>query len=250
MLKLKNLIVFITCWSLFIAPATAVSPTPEPTPSIAKEIKERVQERINSIKQQGKTKAFWGTFKKRTDSTLVLDTAGGEKRVKTDDQTIFVNFSKKEIKISELEIGNFIIALGYWQENESIIAKRVIVLAKEPKPSPERRAVLGKVSEIDKSKKILTIVQLPKKTNINIQVESSTVITKKVDKSVKKVLFAAIEVDDQIIAVGSKKADAGILSAKIIHATPTPTTTTKQKLSPTPTPTTKKPANVSPTPTE
>lgn len=251
---------------LFIAPSYAQSPspsktsptptrqiTPQPTESVNDEIKERVRERIENIKQSAQKRAFWGTLKDRTNSVLVIDSVAGERRIKTDQQTVFVGTGKRELKISDLEIGNFIIALGYWQENGALNAKRIIVLTKPPKPAIQRNAVYGNVAQINEVKKTLVLNTIPKRNSVSIQISSSTIITKKADGRIKKVVFGAIEVGDRLVVVGTQKEEGGILTAKIIHVTPglagekeeiTPSPTKAVK--PTPTP---KTPRLSPTPT-
>ncbi len=226
-MKISGFILLYTLYCiLHTSTVVAQSPTPtkqvalQPTPTVGEDIKEKVKERIESIKLQSQKRAFWGIFKKRVDTTLILETVQGEKRIKTDDKTVFVNATKKQIKITDLEIDNFIIALGYWQENGTLTAKRVIVLTKAPKPAPQRQIVFGRVSQIDKNKKILAITHPKKKTITEIKVESSTIITKKVDGSIKKVVFAAINIGDRLVAITTKKTTEEILTAKIIHVVP------------------------------
>jgi hypothetical protein len=219
--------------------AFAQTPTDTPTPTASQEIKEKVQERIDQIKENAKKKAFWGTLKSINDTTLVLDGPKGEKRIKTDDTTIFVDSAKKTIKISDLEIGNFIIAMGFWTENGTLQGKRISVLKTAPKPVPVRIAFMGKVTDIVSDESILSITQTKKDgLTYEVSVTSKTVLTKKVDGSVKKVLFSALSTGDMVVVIGLKEKENNAVTAKIIHviplfsiSTPTPT----DKLTPTPT---------------
>ncbi|MFZ5366263.1 MAG: hypothetical protein ACOZBZ_03120 [Patescibacteria group bacterium] len=263
-LKILRFLIVIFIFSFFIfhlAPALAQSPTPESTTpgQVRQEIKERVQERIEQIQEQFKKRAFWGTLKEISNSTLVLETPRGERRVKTDKETKFFGPGRKEIKFADLEIGNFIIALGFWQENGTLQGKRVIALTKTPKPAIKRHAVYGKVADISEEEKVLSLVH-PTKSGITFEVKitDQTIITKKVEgppageaRKIKKVNFEAIEIGDRVVAVGTREKEGGTLTAKLVHVIPgiakglekiTPTPT--EKVSPTPT---KKPT---PTPTE
>jgi hypothetical protein len=216
----------------------AQTPTDTPTPTASQEIKEKVQERIDQIKENAKKKAFWGTLKAINDTTLVLDSPKGEKRIKTDDTTVFVDSTKKTVKISDLEIGNFVIAMGFWTENGTLQGKRISVLKTAPKPAPARIAFMGKVTDIVSDENILSITQTKKDgLTYEVSVTSKTMLTKKVDASVKKILFGAIATDDRVVVIGLKEKNNNAVTAKIIHVissskVPTPT----KNLSPTPTP--------------
>jgi len=245
-----SVFILLLCLSVAWAQnARAQSPTPT---GVREEIKEKVQERIEQIQTEFKKRAFWGTLKEITNSTLVLDTPRGERRVKTDEETKFFGAGKKEIKLADLEIGNFIIALGYWQENGTLEGKRITALTQAPKPAVRRYAVYGRVADISEEEKILSIVH-PTKSDVTYQVkvESSTIITKKVEGKIKKVTFSEIEIGDRVVAVGTKAEGNETITAKLIHVIPgkatgleevTPTPT--EKVTPTPT---KKPT---PTPAE
>ena len=231
-----------------------VSPTATPS-GIPDEIKEKVKQRIEEIKQQVLKRAFWGTLKERVDSTLVIKAADGEKRIKTNTNTVFVGTGKKEVKIADLEIDNFILALGDWQENGTLMAKRVLVMAKAPKPAPQRYAFFGKVSQISKDKKMITVSALKSENTEQIQIASTTIINKIVEGKPKQVVFAAIQTGDLVVVIGTKKTESSPLTAKIIKIVsssassviPTATPTPVQK-KPTPTPT--KSVKPSPTPTK
>lgn len=234
----------------FIVPAIAITPTPTPTP--AENIKQKVQERIDNLATESQKKAFWGTLKNITNATLIVDSTDGEKRIKTDSSTVFLTANKKAVKINDLEIGNFLIALGLWQENGTLDGKRIIVLPTAPKPAPVRNAYSGQTSKIDKGTKILTITKPNQNLTTKIQVASSTIITKMVDGKITPITHDKINLNDWITAVGTQKVDGGVLTAKRIHIIPglsKPTTIPSTTLRASPTPTTKTSTKISPTPT-
>ena len=207
--------------------AFAQTPTNTPTPTASQEIKEKVQERIDQIKENAQKKAFWGTLKTINDTTLVLDSPRGEKRIKTDNTTLFVDSAKKTLKIADLEIGNFVIAMGFWTENGTLQGKRLIVLKTAPKRAPVRIAFMGKITDIAKDENILSITQIKKDgLTYEVSVTSKTVLTKKVDGSVKKVLFSALTTGDRLIVIGTKEQVNNAVTAKIIHVIPSTSVTT------------------------
>lgn len=250
---MKKIIIITTLLCCYISTLTIVfaqTPTNTPVPTTSQEIKDKVQERIDQIKEDAQKKAFWGTLKAINDTTLVLEGPRGEKRIKTDSTTKFVDSAKREVKFSDLEIGNFIIAMGFWKENGTLEGKRILVLAQAPKPTPLRIAFMGMVTDIVKDENILSVTQIKKDgLTYEVSVTSKTILTKKVDGSIKKVLFGAIATSDRLVVIGLKEKENNAVTAKIIHVIPssssqtstpsiklTPTPSLKPTLTPTPTP--------------
>lgn len=206
-------------------PVLAVTPTASPSVAAekkdtAEEIKEKVQERIENIKEGAQKRAFWGILKNRSGLVLIIDSKGEEKRIKTTADTVFIGSNKKPVKIEDLEIGNFLIAMGSWQGNGNLDAKRILVMASAPKPSPKRIAFMAQVTKIDSTKQTLTVTRNKNNSSETIAINSNTMITKKVDQSVKKIAFGAISLNDTLVVVGTQKEEGEVITAKIIHVIP------------------------------
>lgn len=253
MRKITLIVILLYCYIATLTMATAQTPTAKatvtPTPTsttTSEEIKEKVQARIEEINDKAKKRAFWGTLEEINGTTLIISGPKGEKRIKTDETTVFVNSAKKTIKITDLEIGNFLIAMGYWKENGTLEGKRVIVLKAAPKPAIKRNAISGKVNEIVKGESVISITSgKDNQTTYEVTFTGKTVITKKVDGKIKKVTFDAIAVGDRIVIVATKVTEGNGFTAKIAHIIPgLVTPTPSAKLTPTPT------KKLSPTPTE
>ena len=243
---MKKILVALIIFLLLVSPVVAQTPPPEEEatpPGKVQEIREQAQERIMALRQAAKKRAYWGELVEITNSTLVLENPRGEKRVKTDDDTKFF-LGKTATSFEDLEIDNFIIAMGYLDENGVLEAKRVISLKKAPKPAIKRHAVYGKVSDISEDEKILALTHPKKEVTYEVQVTGTTRITKKVEEEIKKATFADIEIGDRVVAIGTKEEESETITARKVHVIPgkakglekvTPTPT--EEVTPTPTPT-------------
>lgn len=264
MKKLSLIFTFYLLLFSYSASAFAISPTPtppptgEPTSTVTptdppdriQQIKDRVTERLEEIKEKAQIRAFWGTLKQINNSTLVLETSRGEKRVKTDDNTK-VTLDKKEIKVTDLAIGNFLIVIGTVDKTEILNATKIMAFSKPPKSALKRQVIHGKVTSIQDSIKVLTITNSKKPSlTYEVKVDSKTVITEFVDGKIQKVNFASIAEGDRVVAIATK--DTTLFTAKIIHVIPTSTTgkaTGQTEDTLTPTPTVKPKSSPTPTPT-
>lgn len=235
-INLKLFFLFLSLFLLSLPVQTfGQTPTPDETNTAsesASEIRKKAQEKILSLKEASNRRAFWGELKEINNSTLLLENPKGERRIKTDEETEFFS-GKTEIKSTDLEIGNFIIALGYLDENNTLSAKRIISVKTAPKPAIKRYVAYGIVSDISEDEEILAINHNKKDVTYEVAVNDKTVITKKVAGKIKKIAFVDIEDQDRLVAIGTKKGGEETITAKLIHIIPSQD---KEAQEPTPTP--------------
>lgn len=231
---MKKITLFLTLLTFLILPllgnrtlVKAVTPSvtpPATTPTTsldrAQEIKDRVEERLQEVKDKANRKGFWGTLKQVSNTTLIVDTANGERRVKTSDDTK-ISLDKKDSNFADLGIGNFLIVNATTDKSENYSAKRISAFSKPPQPGVKRQAVIGKVTSFKADQKLLTITHLKKSLSYDVKVNDKTVITKKVDGKIKKVPFDTITLGDRVVAIAYKEKETStVFTAKIIHVIP------------------------------
>jgi hypothetical protein len=240
----------------------AVSPTPEPTATGSPDIKEKIEERIQKVLTTNlqQKRAFAGEI---TDINTVIElkTREGDKQTMIDNASFFGSNGGK-IKLEDLEIGNYIIAMGYLNENGVLDGRRIVVSSK-PKDF-SRQVIFGKVTDLSSDGERVLTVKNPKNENVyEIAVNNQTVITQILQDQSENVDFDQIKKDNYIIVIeNSKTLGQGINASSIqiipdwtswITATNESTTgestqsATSSSGKPTPTPT--KAAKISPTPT-
>lgn len=244
---MKTKIISLLIISLFVfssAPEIlAQSPTPdEKVKEIREAVKEKVREEIQQT-QKGQKKAFVGEITEISNSTLVLKTLSNEQQAEIDSEATILNIKKNKIEFEDLEIGNYVIAMGYLGENEVLQAKRVVV-TKEPE-TPTRQVVVGRVTDISDDEKIITVKNEKKGVVYMVEATSKTTITQKLEEDeVEEVKFGQIEEGDWLITIGTPTEDEEkIITAKLIHLVPgknkpKPTPTAEVEEEPAPSPTT------------
>jgi len=139
-----------------------------PKEKVMEEIKKQIEQGANQnldkikgvLEQQAKNKLYGyaGKIKSIDQQTLTLDTSDGLKQVEVASSATIYKLSAKQVKTTitfdQIEIDEFIIALGSKEEKEVLLGKRLLVI---PLPSPglKRKIVTGQVTEIDDTKIIL-----------------------------------------------------------------------------------------------
>jgi len=94
---------------------------------------------------QNQKRGFFGQITDLFNQTIVIQTDQGKKTAKIDEETEIVDQKKSKVKFEDLEIGGYLIAMGYAETPEEVLAKRIVIT---PKPAETNRlAVMGKLIE-------------------------------------------------------------------------------------------------------
>jgi len=230
--KLTIFTLIALCFLLSAIAVKAVSPTPEATDSAVQEIRDKVKEIVREKiegAQQGQKAGFFGEISKITDSLLTIQTNQGEKQLNVATDAAILQNGKKAT-LEDLETGSFSIGMGYLEDTNLLDTKRLVVSKKTE--LPVREVAFGQVTDISSEEEILTIKNEKKNLIYTIEIDSKTVITKKMAGKVTKIKFADIVEDDKLVAVGApSENEHKIITAKIIYVIPGFT----EEVSPTPT---------------
>lgn len=214
----------------FVPGVFGQSPTPgEKVKEIRNAVKEKVREKLEET-QEGQKKAFVGEIAEVSNSTLTLETRSGKQQAEVDEKATIIGKNRSEINFEDLEIGDYVIAIGYLDENEVLQAKRVVV-TKELE-TPTRQVAVGRVTDISADEKIITVKNEKKGMIYTVEATTKTTITKKPDEGeAEKINFNKIEENDWLVAIGTPtENEEKIITAKLIHVIPG-----KSKPEPTPT---------------
>ena len=139
--------------------AQSPTPTQAATPTISEdEVKNSLQERLKKTAQEKGDKAdqvlgaknklaVVGKLSDVSNNTLTIRTRGETNElVTTDAETTFVR-NNKTVKREDIQIGDWVIAMGYRGDNGNsvVIAKRVVAKDKQTE-YPKRVSIMGKVT--------------------------------------------------------------------------------------------------------
>lgn len=237
MKKMSFFLLLASGYWLVVTSALAASPTPRPSPDLSptptneiensvdekiKEIrdavKEKVREKVEEVKL-GQKRAYVGEITQINDLTLTLSTPTGTKQVNVAEEAVIVGKGSKKIAFSDIKVGDFCIVMGYVGENNVLDGRRIVISAK-PKPL-NREVAFGGVTDTSEEEKVLTVRNEKKNVVYTVEVTDKTIITKKVDGSVKKVKFADIVKGDCLVAIGTpSENEEKFITAKLIHVIP------------------------------
>lgn len=158
--------------------------TPKPesqTTSSESGVREIVLKKVEDILNS--PKAYIGIVTDIAEKTIQLKTDSGtieQVSAKDEDLTVIKqNPTAKEVKFTDIAIGDYIVAMGYRNGNHVLSAKRILIT--QPTPVPQYKIIYGIVKSITKKEIIInetdkiTITSKTKLSNKNIK-EGDTVI--------------------------------------------------------------------------
>jgi len=164
-----------------ITPALAAEEASPAGETVTDKIKERLQDTVSeglvAIKEEitGKAtaprkKAYLGKISSLDETSLTLTYKEQNFNVNLSEDTVFVKGTNTAIDWEDLEVNNFVIAMGFYHpDTESFTALRVSLI-KEPEPPVNQQLVQGRISEVDGQKITLNgkTLTLNKKTVLTI----------------------------------------------------------------------------------
>ncbi|HET7099103.1 MAG TPA: hypothetical protein VFI61_02635 [Patescibacteria group bacterium] len=163
--------------------------TPAPDASGDASIRQKVVQKVEEL--LNKPKAYIGVVTDITDSTIQIKTLESEiKQISTssdDIAVIKVGTTTKTVKLTDISIGDFVVAMGYVNSSSVLSAQRILITS--PITEPKITATLGKISDIDE-------VVANKKTTLAKAVKTKML---KIAENDQIIFVTAIDNDSPII---------------------------------------------------
>jgi hypothetical protein len=159
-------------------------------------IDEKVENKLENV--QNMAEFFQGTITDITDGGVQIKTKEGEiKQISyTSGSTSFAKIGKTttKITITDIALGDYIIALGYKEDNGLLNAFRILVT--QPASSEDIKIFFGTVLKKNKTD---MVVSEKNSGEIDIEIDNNTKTYKGVTSNPEKVRFADIKEDNLVI---------------------------------------------------
>jgi hypothetical protein len=130
---MKIFILVLLNLALFACPIQAVSPTLGDTVDTNKveDITDKLKEIVKSTSTEqepisNQPKSFFGTITQINDNLMVIISDNQNKILQLSDETICINSNRQKIKASEFKVGQTILAMGYFNQDNSLDCRRII----------------------------------------------------------------------------------------------------------------------------
>lgn len=125
----------------------------EATENLKTRLKESLEEAkisLISTPDENAPRAYVGTVVDLIQSNIEVKTKDGTRYAKTDDETTIIRTpGNTQIELEDIRIDDFIISMGYSENDSTILAKRVIV-SQSIEPTLEKTTGKGTIIDFDK----------------------------------------------------------------------------------------------------
>jgi hypothetical protein len=207
----KILVVYSSAFEL-----KSTEATPEPDATGDAEIRQKVQEKVQAT--LFKPKAYLGSVTDIAESTIQIKSSSGEiKQISTAEGEVAVinatGQTSKTVKLTDIAIGDFIVAMGYMNGNSVLKAQRILITL--PVTDPQVEASYGKITEA--ALKTLTVQKIKTEDQEELTPDSSTDIYSVEAGESSIIKMSAIEEESQIMYVKSTEDDEETLRTLFIY---------------------------------
>ncbi len=226
----KLLLVYSSEFAKELESATAsATPTDTSSSDSANAVRQKVQEKLNAVSLN--PTAALGTITDLTDNTIQIKLQTGEiQQISIDkNSATFIKSTKgvtKEIKFSDVAIGDFIIAMGTKNGNGILHAKRVLIT--DPLKETKRQIIFGQATDLARLK--LTLKNPKDGKGVNMEPDDQIKIIDLANPDNPTNRFSQIDEGDTIIGVGTKNDDTfAARTVVLIKNGPTPSPSPSSK---------------------
>jgi len=165
--------------------------------------KEKVRDQIqedSALSLDNPKRAFAGEIIKITDNQVTLDTPRlGELQIIIPATVIIIGQNKAKTTFDKLQIGDYILAMGLLSSTTQLEGKRILVI---DKPEPENRSIIfGKISDISKEEKVLTLKNEKRNEVYSLEIVSTSKMTKKAADKVTNIDITGLKTGDQVLVI-------------------------------------------------
>lgn len=161
---------------------TNTTPTPSTQNDKVEDVKNIVKQLVKGTSSEtisSQPKSFFGTITQIEETQITIDIQGQSKTLYIDDETTFVNSKKKQGKVSDFKVGQTVIAMGYFNQDQSLDCRRLVYTDSKDIEN-NNQIVTGQIVDVSQSQTSPIFVLIPiqnKNSQYQIKTDSKTEFT-------------------------------------------------------------------------
>ena len=167
---------------------------------LADSIRYRVEQKVSQALKS--PKALLGTVTDISENTLQIKSSGGEIEqisVSSDTSALVIGKTNKEVKVTDIAIGDYIVAMGFMNGNGVLDTKRILITS--PDEATFRMAIFAKVSKDNNTSLITQLIRTGEDKKVTPQKGAGVFLIS--EGKTSKITFAKINLEDTLVAIGT-----------------------------------------------
>ncbi len=191
---------------------------------LRKSIQEKVEEKLNSIINDQERRSWIGIIKEKMETGFKLESGDKTRTVTINDEVVIINEKRKSIEFDDLEVNQRLVAMGYAQIDNTLEAKRIVLLPK----AVERKikVIFGTIKDKSEENEIL-LVTTHDEQEYELILGKETKLKQRVENKMEEIKYQEIKTGQKIIAVitptKSNSSTYDVKSVLVISPSPAPT---------------------------
>jgi hypothetical protein len=117
----------------------------EDVKGIREEVEKKVRDKIDEIVSKQEKRGWIGTITEITSTGFVIETDQETRTVTLNDEATIINRNRQQITFGDLEESQRVIAMGYLQIDNTLDARRVVIV--EQKDKIQKMSIFGTITE-------------------------------------------------------------------------------------------------------
>lgn len=162
--------------------AQTVTATPTTQNDKVEDVKNIVKQLVKGTSAEAvssQPKSFFGAITQIEDTQITIDIQDRPKTLYVDDETTYVNSKQKQGKISDFKVGQTVIAMGYFNQDQSLDCRRLVYTDSKDIEN-NNQIVTGQIVDVSQSQTSPIFVLIPiqnKNSQYQIKTDSKTEFT-------------------------------------------------------------------------
>jgi len=180
-------------------PVIANEATPSATDNqeiqeIRQVVQEKVKEKLDLIKSpSNKAKSIFGSIEKIEDKNINIKWQDDTNQLILNEETTIISLKRQKMKITDLKAGQEILAMGYFNQDNNLETKRIVLIEIEEIEN-KNQVVNGQVVDVPQSSPVFTLIPNNNK-NTQYQIKTTTKEIAKIKTGQK--IIAVIEANPE-----------------------------------------------------
>lgn len=174
------------------------SPTLDPkTKGVRDAVKEKIEEKLGEILSKQKKRGWIGIITDVSATGFKMKVNEETRTATLSDQATIINKNRQQIKFKDLAVDQRIIAMGYVQIDETLDARRIVLIGeREPRKT---ESIFGTIKEKAEQEKIVLVKN--GEESYELIFDKNSVLEQRQDSETEEIDYEGLTVDQKLVAI-------------------------------------------------
>lgn len=169
--------------------------------ALREEIRRRVEEKLKNIINQGEKRGWIGIVMEKSIASFKLKVKDETRTVVLSEEIQIIGLKREKLSFEAVEPGQKLIAMGYLQSDNSLEARRIVLL---PQKRDDRKIqiIFGTINDLSREKEVLVLKpkEQPEK-EYQVLLTKQTLLRRREGKEIKSIQYQEMAINQKVIVL-------------------------------------------------